>query len=227
MCQIPVQLVSKNPDSPRYTRRHGPTLGTVPVACIAVLRHTHRTNGYKTIILQRRKRSPTRHRRVACKGEDDLEISGLRVRCPRLSWPCCRPSFKGLAVDVDDGFKPTYELTDRGRQVVKELRRPQRSIELYLATDEDREGEAISWHLLQHLKPKVPVKRMVFHEITRGAIDHAVENPREIDDGLVDAAETRRILDRLYGYEVSPILWRKVNRGLSAGRVQSPRPTHC
>ena len=124
MCQIPVQLVSKNPDSPRYTRRHGPTLGTVPVACIAVLRHTHRTNGYKTIILQRRKRSPTRHRRVACKGEDDLEISGLRVRCPRLSWPCCRPSFKGLAVDVDDGFKPTYELTDRGRQVVKEFAPP-------------------------------------------------------------------------------------------------------
>ena len=130
---------------------------------------------------------------------------------------------KGLAVDVDDGFKPTYELTDRGRQVVKELRIAlKEASELYLATDEDREGEAISWHLLQHLKPKVPVKRMVFHEITRGAIDHAVENPREIDDGLVDAAETRRILDRLYGYEVSPILWRKVNRGLSAGRVQSP-----
>ena len=130
---------------------------------------------------------------------------------------------KGLAVDVDNGFKPTYELTDRGRQVVKELRAAlKEASELYLATDEDREGEAISWHLLQHLKPKVPVKRMVFHEITRGAIDHAVENPREIDDGLVDAAETRRILDRLYGYEVSPILWRKVNRGLSAGRVQSP-----
>lgn len=130
---------------------------------------------------------------------------------------------KGLAVDVDNGFKPTYELTDRGRQVVKELRAALKDAsELYLATDEDREGEAISWHLLQHLKPKVPVKRMVFHEITRSAIDHAVENPREIDDGLVDAAETRRILDRLYGYEVSPILWRKVNRGLSAGRVQSP-----
>ena len=130
---------------------------------------------------------------------------------------------KGLAVDVDNGFIPTYELTDRGRQVVKELRAAlKEASELYLATDEDREGEAISWHLLQHLKPKVPVKRMVFHEITRGAIDHAVENPREIDDGLVDAAETRRILDRLYGYEVSPILWRKVNRGLSAGRVQSP-----
>ena len=130
---------------------------------------------------------------------------------------------KGLAVDVDNGFKPTYELTDRGRQVVKELRAAlKEASELYLATDEDREGEAISWHLVQHLKPKVPVKRMVFHEITRSAIDHAVDNPREIDSGLVDAAETRRILDRLYGYEVSPILWRKVNRGLSAGRVQSP-----
>ncbi len=130
---------------------------------------------------------------------------------------------KGLAVDVDNGFAPTYELTDRGRQVVKELKAALKDAsELYLATDEDREGEAISWHLLQHLKPKVPVKRMVFHEITRSAIDHAVDNPREIDNGLVDAAETRRILDRLYGYEVSPILWRKVNRGLSAGRVQSP-----
>ncbi|MDA3009204.1 MAG: type I DNA topoisomerase [Actinomycetota bacterium] len=130
---------------------------------------------------------------------------------------------KGLAVDVDNGFKPTYELTERGKQVVRDLRAALKDAsELYLATDEDREGEAISWHLLEYLKPKVPVKRMVFHEITRAAIDHAVENPRSIDYGLVDAAETRRILDRLYGYEVSPILWRKVNRGLSAGRVQSP-----
>ncbi|MGA0981517.1 MAG: type I DNA topoisomerase [Ilumatobacteraceae bacterium] len=130
---------------------------------------------------------------------------------------------KGLAVDVDNGFKPTYELTERGKQVVRDLRAALKDAsELYLATDEDREGEAISWHLLEYLKPKVPVKRMVFHEITRAAIDHAVENPRGIDYGLVDAAETRRILDRLYGYEVSPILWRKVNRGLSAGRVQSP-----
>ena len=130
---------------------------------------------------------------------------------------------KGLNIDVDNGFKPTYELTERGKQVVKDLRAALKDAsELYLATDEDREGEAISWHLLEYLKPKVPVKRMVFHEITQAAIDHAVNNPRSIDYGLVDAAETRRILDRLYGYEVSPVLWRRVNRGLSAGRVQSP-----
>ena len=130
---------------------------------------------------------------------------------------------KGLAIDVDNGFKPTYELTERGKNVVKDLRSALKDAsELYLATDEDREGEAISWHLLEYLKPKVPVKRMVFHEITKSAIDHAVANPRAIDYGLVDAAETRRILDRLYGYEVSPVLWRRVNRGLSAGRVQSP-----
>src|SRR3954449_4071462 len=130
---------------------------------------------------------------------------------------------KGLSIDVDNGFKPTYELTQRGAQVVKELRTLMKDAsELYLATDEDREGEAISWHLLEYLKPKIPVKRMVFHEITKSAIDHAVNNPRGIDYGLVDAAETRRLLDRLYGYEVSPVLWRRVNRGLSAGRVQSP-----
>ena len=130
---------------------------------------------------------------------------------------------KGLNIDVDNGFKPTYELTERGKTVVKDLRAALKNAsELYLATDEDREGEAISWHLLEYLKPKVPVKRMVFHEITKSAIDHAVNNPRDLDYGLVDAAETRRILDRLYGYEVSPVLWRRVNRGLSAGRVQSP-----
>lgn len=130
---------------------------------------------------------------------------------------------KGLAVDVDNGFKPTYELTERGTQVIRELRAAMKSASaLYLATDEDREGEAISWHLVEHLKPKIPVRRMVFHEITKSAIEHAVAHPRGIDHGLVDAAETRRILDRLFGYEVSPVLWRRVNRGLSAGRVQSP-----
>lgn len=130
---------------------------------------------------------------------------------------------KGLAVDVDNDFVPNYELTERGKQVVRELKAALKDASaLYLATDEDREGEAISWHLLQRLRPKVPVRRMVFHEITAAAIQHAVDNPRDIDEGLVDAAETRRILDRLYGYEVSPVLWRRVNRGLSAGRVQSP-----
>jgi DNA topoisomerase-1 len=130
---------------------------------------------------------------------------------------------KGLAVDVDNNFAPDYELTERGRTVVKELKELLKNASaLYLATDEDREGEAISWHLLERLKPKVPVHRMVFHEINKKAIEHAVANPRDIDYGLVDAAETRRILDRLYGYEVSPVLWRRVRRGLSAGRVQSP-----
>src|ERR1700759_1478966 len=101
---------------------------------------------------------------------------------------------KGLAVDVDNDFKPTYELTDRAKQVVKELRAALKDAsELYLATDEDREGEAISWHLLEHLKPKVPVKRMVFHEITRDAIAESIENWRELDMKLVEAQEGRRI----------------------------------
>ena len=134
---------------------------------------------------------------------------------------------KGMAVDVDNHFKPTYELTERGAKVIKELRAlAKKASAIYLATDEDREGEAISWHLIENLKsaikPGVPVHRVVFHEITKTAIDHAFAEPRDLDYGLVDAAETRRILDRLFGYEVSPVLWRKVNRGLSAGRVQSP-----
>ena len=134
---------------------------------------------------------------------------------------------KGLAVDVDNHFKPTYELTERGAKVVKELRQlVKQASALYLATDEDREGEAISWHLYENLKSALktgtPVHRVVFHEITKAAIDQAFASPRELDFGLIDAAETRRILDRLFGYEVSPVLWRKVNRGLSAGRVQSP-----
>ncbi|MCU1500070.1 MAG: topoisomerase [Acidimicrobiales bacterium] len=130
---------------------------------------------------------------------------------------------KGLSIDVNDHFTPTYEVHASKKDVIRRLKVLLADAdELYLATDEDREGEAISWHLLQVLKPKVPVKRMVFHEITRSAIEHAVDNWRSIDEALVDAQETRRIVDRLYGYPVSEVLWRKVNAGLSAGRVQSP-----
>ncbi|MFM8956141.1 MAG: type I DNA topoisomerase [Actinomycetota bacterium] len=129
----------------------------------------------------------------------------------------------GLQVDVEKDFAPNYEITERGAKVLRELKAKLKDAsELYLATDEDREGEAISFHLVEYLKPKVPVKRMVFHEITRSAIDEAVRNTRAIDTELVDAAEARRVLDRLFGYTLSPILWRKINRGLSAGRVQSP-----
>jgi DNA topoisomerase-1 len=128
-----------------------------------------------------------------------------------------------VGVDVEGGFEPLYIVpAGRARDQVKKLKAALKDAdELLLATDEDREGEAIAWHLREELKPRVPVKRMVFHEITRDAIRSAVESPRDIDEHLVDAQETRRIVDRLYGYEVSPVLWRKVAQGLSAGRVQS------
>ena len=125
-----------------------------------------------------------------------------------------------LGVNPDDGFKPLYVVTakDQVRRLKSLLRNAD---ELYLATDEDREGEAIAWHLLEVLNPQIPVRRMVFHEITAAAIREAIDNPRELDRRLVDAQEARRIFDRLYGYEVSPVLWRKVAPRLSAGRVQS------
>ncbi|WP_461124015.1 type I DNA topoisomerase [Saccharothrix stipae] len=127
-----------------------------------------------------------------------------------------------LGVDVDHGFEPLYVVTPDKRSTVAELKELLKDVdELYLATDGDREGEAIAWHLLDTLKPKVPVRRMVFHEITEPAILAAAANPRDLDQDLVDAQETRRILDRLYGYEVSPVLWKKVMPKLSAGRVQS------
>ncbi|MEV0713467.1 type I DNA topoisomerase [Asanoa sp. NPDC050611] len=127
-----------------------------------------------------------------------------------------------LGVDVDNGFAALYVVSaDRKQQISKLTKLAKEVDEVFLATDEDREGEAIAWHLLETLKPKVPVKRMVFHEITRQAIQAAVANPRDIDRDLVDAQEARRILDRLYGYEVSPVLWKKVMPKLSAGRVQS------
>src|ERR1700712_1777148 len=127
-----------------------------------------------------------------------------------------------FSVDVENNFEPYYVVSDAKKKTVADLKKALANAdELYLATDEDREGEAIAWHLLQVLKPKVPVHRMVFHEITKDAIQEAKNNTRELDTALVDAQETRRILDRLYGYEVSPVLWRKVGPGLSAGRVQS------
>ena len=127
-----------------------------------------------------------------------------------------------LGVDVDNGFTALYVVSaDRRQQIIKLTKLAKEADEVLLATDEDREGEAIAWHLVETLKPKVPVKRMVFHEITKAAIQAAVANPREIDRDLVDAQEARRILDRLYGYEVSPVLWKKVMPRLSAGRVQS------
>ncbi len=135
--------------------------------------------------------------------------------------------FKGeawarLGVNVDNGFEPLYVVDSRKKKVVSDLKAKLKNAdELLLATDEDREGEAIAWHLREVLDPKVPVRRMVFHEITRPAIEKALTETRDIDDDLVDAQETRRILDRLYGYEVSPVLWRKIMQGLSAGRVQS------
>jgi DNA topoisomerase I len=127
-----------------------------------------------------------------------------------------------LGVNVDAGFEPLYVVhSDKKQQVAKLRQLLKGADELLLATDEDREGEAIAWHLREELKPKVPVRRMVFHEITPEAIAHAVSHPRDLDTGLVDAYQTRRVLDRLYGYEVSPVLWKKVMPRLSAGRVQS------
>ncbi len=131
-------------------------------------------------------------------------------------------SWSRLGVDVDNGFKPLYVVsTEKKSQVAKLKQLVKQASEVYLASDEDREGESIAWHLLEVLAPRVPVKRMVFHEITRPAIERAVNEWRDLDRRLVDAQEARRILDRLYGYEVSPVLWKKIMPRLSAGRVQS------
>ena len=127
-----------------------------------------------------------------------------------------------LGVDVDNEFEPLYVVPKERKDRVKKLKEMLAGVDqLYLATDEDREGESIAWHLAEILKPKVPVHRMVFHEITQHAIEDAFASPRDLDLRLVQAQEARRILDRLYGFEVSPVLWRKVQQGLSAGRVQS------
>ena len=180
--------------------------------------------GRKLVIVE----SPAKARTIAGYLGDGYDVEASVGHIRDLPQPSELPAdmkkgpFGKFAVDVDNGFAPYYVVDADKKKKVSELKKLLKdSDELFLATDEDREGEAIAWHLLQELKPKVPVKRMVFHEITREAIQRALANTRELDDRLVDAQETRRILDRLYGYEVSPVLWRKVRQGLSAGRVQS------
>jgi len=130
---------------------------------------------------------------------------------------------KGYGVDIENNFTPTYEVQPDKEKIIAELKRLSKDAEMvWLASDEDREGEAISWHLSEALNlDKKKTKRIVFHEITKGAIEKAIKNPRSIDINLVNAQQARRVLDRLVGFELSPILWRKVRPSLSAGRVQS------
>jgi DNA topoisomerase-1 len=172
--------------------------------------------------------SPKKARTIAGYLGPDFDVEASIGHIRDLPQPSELPAdmkkgpFGKFAVDVDNGFEAYYVIDADKKKKVSELKRALRGAdELFLATDEDREGEAIAWHLLQVLEPKVPVRRMVFHEITREAIQRALRDTRDLDERLVDAQETRRILDRLYGYEVSPVLWRKIRAGLSAGRVQS------
>ena len=183
-----------------------------------------KTAGRKLVIVE----SPAKAKTIGQYLGDDYEVLASVGHIRDLIEPKNLPpelkkgSLGKFSIDVENGFAPYYVVSDEKKRTVADLKKAlKQADELYLATDEDREGEAIAWHLLEELKPKVPVKRMVFHEITREAIERARENTRDIDTALVDAQETRRILDRLYGFEVSPVLWRKVGPGLSAGRVQS------
>ena len=183
-----------------------------------------KTSGRKLVIVE----SPAKAKKIGeylGKGYDvDASVGHIRdlPNPSELPADMKKGPYGRFAVDVDNGFDAYYVVDPDKRKKVAELKRLLKDAdELLLATDEDREGEAIAWHLLEVLKPKVPVRRMVFHEITKEAIIRAANETRDLDTRLVDAQETRRILDRLYGYEVSPVLWRKVRQGLSAGRVQS------
>ncbi|MCR2810779.1 MULTISPECIES: type I DNA topoisomerase [unclassified Microbacterium] len=184
--------------------------------------------GKKLVIVE----SPTKMKSIQGYLGDDYEVLSsvghIRDLASKKDIPADKKSAYGkYSIDIDNDFDPYYVVNDRKTKTVAELKRALKNAdEVLLATDEDREGEAIAWHLLEVLKPKVPVRRMVFHEITKDAIRAAVEDTRELDHALVDAQETRRLLDRLYGWDVSPVLWRKVGSGregaaLSAGRVQS------
>ncbi|WP_055427916.1 type I DNA topoisomerase [Bifidobacterium aesculapii] len=180
-------------------------------------------NGTKLVIVE----SPTKARKISGYLGDGYTVMASVGHIRDLAQPSQVPAadkakYGKFGVDVDDGFKPYYIVDGDKKRTVSELKSAlKKADELYLATDEDREGEAIAWHLVETLKPKVPVKRMVFHEITKNAIEKSLTQTRSVDADMVDAQETRRILDRLYGYELSPVLWRKVGPGLSAGRVQS------
>ena len=179
--------------------------------------------GKKLVIVE----SPTKMRSIQGYLGDGYEVLSsvghIRDLADKKDIPAAdKQAYGKYSIDIDNGFDPYYVVSDRKTKTVAELKRALKNAdELLLATDEDREGEAIARHLLETLKPKVPVKRMVFHEITKDAIQAAVGNTRELDHDLVDAQETRRILDRLYGWDVSPVLWYKVKTGISAGRVQS------
>ncbi|GAA3282977.1 type I DNA topoisomerase [Nesterenkonia halobia] len=180
--------------------------------------------GKKLVIVE----SPAKSRSIAKYLGDDFMVDASAGHIRDLPQPSDLPAemkkgpFGKFAVNPEEGFEPYYVVSDSKKKKVTELKRAlKEASELYLATDADREGEAIAWHLLEVLEPKVPVYRMTFTEITREGITRALDNVRQIDQDLVDAQETRRILDRLYGYEISPVLWRKIGRGLSAGRVQS------
>jgi DNA topoisomerase I len=182
------------------------------------------SHGKKLVIVE----SPTKMKSIQGYLGDGYEVLSsvghIRDLADRRDIPAelKKTSVGKYSIDIENEFAPYYVESERGKKTVAELKRALRGAdELLLATDEDREGEAIAWHLLEALKPKVPVKRMVFHEITKDAIQAAVGNTRELDLDLVDAQETRRILDRLYGWDVSPVLWMKVQQGTSAGRVQS------
>ena len=181
-------------------------------------------NTKKLVIVE----SPAKARTIGAYLGDDYKVVASVGHIRDLAEPSALPAelkkgpFGKFGVDVENDFAPYYIVNDNKKKTVTDLKRAMKEAdELWLATDEDREGEAIAWHLLQVLKPKIPVRRMVFHEITKEAIGHAIENTRELDTALVDAQETRRVLDRLYGYDISPVLWRKVGPKLSAGRVQS------
>lgn len=179
---------------------------------------------HKLVIVESPAKAKTISRFLGSEYDVEASVGHIRDLAQPSELPAAlkKTGYAKFAVDLDNDFEPYYVVDADKKKKVSDLKaRLKDASELYLATDEDREGEAIAWHLLEVLKPKVPVKRMVFHEITKDAISAALKNPRELDQDLVNAQETRRILDRLVGYEVSPLLWRKVRTGLSAGRVQS------